>query len=253
MKNKTLRLLCFRPHFLIFILFVFLASGCKNSTPPSRPPGHPKPYKVLGKWYQPIPHAKDFSQDGIASWYGKKFHGRKTANGEIYDMYAMTAAHKTLPLGTYVRVQNKKNNKEVVVRVNDRGPFVQNRIIDLSYTAAKKLDAVGPGTIQVEVTALGAAGDPAKKTGIPDSFVPIDYYTGTFTFQVGAFKDKGNAERLVQKLNEKYKNAHISIFNSGPETFYRVRVGEYSSLQKIIKDEKILGDAGFQDAFIVAE
>jgi rare lipoprotein A len=168
-------------------------------------------------------------------------------------MYAMTAAHKTLPLGTYVLVQNQNNNKEVIVRINDRGPFVKNRIIDLSYTAAKKLGAIGPGTIPVKVTALGAAEGPAKKTGTPDSFVPVDYDTGTFTFQVGAFKDKGNAERLVQKLNEKYKNAHINTFNSGPETFYRVRVGKYSSLRQIIKDEKILKEMGFQDAFIVAE
>jgi len=253
MKTRIFQLLCFRPYFLLFILFVFLSSGCENSTPPARLPGHPKPYKVLGKWYQPIPHAKDFRQVGIASWYGKKFHGQKTANGETYDMYAMTAAHKTLPLGTYVRVQNKNNNKEVVLRVNDRGPFVKNRIIDLSYTAAKKLDAVGPGTIPVEVTALGVAEGPPQKTGTPDSFVPVDYDTGTFTFQVGAFKDKGNAERLVQKLNEKHKNVHISVFNSGPEIFYRVRVGKYSSLHQIVKDEKILKDVGFQDAFIVAE
>jgi rare lipoprotein A len=253
MKTKTIRLFLFQPHFLIFILFVILASGCENSTPPARLPGYPKPYKVMGKWYQPIPHAKDFRQDGIASWYGKEFHGRNTSNGEIYDMHAMTAAHKTLPLGTYVRVQNKNNNKEVILRVNDRGPFVKNRIIDLSYTAAKKLGAIGPGTIPVKVTALGAAEGPVKKTGIPDSFVPVDYDIGTFTFQVGAFKDKENAERLMQKLNEKYKNVHISVLKSDPEILYRVRVGKYSSLHQIIKDEKILKDVGFQDAFIVAE
>ncbi len=253
MKTKIFRRLCFRPYFLSFILFLFLTSGCENSVPPARIPGHPKPYKVLGKWYQPIPHAKDFRQDGVASWYGEQFHGRKTSNGEIYDMHAMTAAHKTLPLGTYVLVQNKNNNKEVILRINDRGPFAKNRIIDLSYTAAKKLDAVGPGTIPVRVTALGAAEGPSGKAGIPESFVPVDYDSGTFTFQVGAFKDKENAERLVKKLNEKYDNAHISVFNTGPEIFYRVRVGRYSSLNQIIKDEKTLQDIGFQDAFIVAE
>jgi rare lipoprotein A len=118
-------------------------------------------------WYQPLPHARDFRQRGEASWYGRDFHGRQTASGEIYDMYAMTAAHKTLPLGTYVRVQNRDNNKTVDVRVNDRGPFVRGRIIDLSYTAAHKIGVVGPGTAAVEIAALGAATKPRTATAYP--------------------------------------------------------------------------------------
>jgi rare lipoprotein A len=207
----------------------------------------------MGKWYQPIPDATGFREKGMASWYGKEFHGQKTASGETYDMHAITAAHKTLPLGTYVRVKNRNNNKELILRINDRGPFVKNRILDLSYTAAQKLCAIGPGTIPIEIAALGAAGGPVDKTGTPRSFVPVDYDTGTFTFQVGAFRDKRNAERLLKKLNQKYPNAHISAFNNGLYTLYRVRIGKYSSLRQIIQEDKILNDMGFQDAFIVAE
>ena len=97
-----------------FVLFLFFSTlSCSSKQPPERLPGHPKPYRIGSKWYQPIPHARDFRQTGIASWYGKKFHGRKTANGEIYNMYAMTSAHKTLPLGTWVRVHNKNNGKKI--------------------------------------------------------------------------------------------------------------------------------------------
>jgi hypothetical protein len=136
------RLIRYLPAIVALLCFI---SGCATSQPPpQKPAGYPKPYKVFGKWYQPLPDSKDFRQRGIASWYGKDFHGKKTSNGEIYDMYAMTAAHKTLPLGTYVRVHNLENNRKLEVRINDRGPFVRGRIIDLSYTAAKNLDSSGP-------------------------------------------------------------------------------------------------------------
>ncbi|MBW1894527.1 MAG: septal ring lytic transglycosylase RlpA family protein [Deltaproteobacteria bacterium] len=239
------------PFFAVFLFF--LTCGCSSKLPPSSPPGHPKPYKIGKEWYQPIPSAHDFRQTGIASWYGKKFHGRKTANGEIYDMYAMTAAHKTLPLGTWVRVYNKKNGKEAVLRVNDRGPFIQGRIIDLSYTAAKKLEVVAEGTAPVEVVALGEASEKKSRPGTPVTYKPTNFYTGNFTFQVGAFKDRNNAIRLKQKLDEVYQNAHITTWNNGDDTFYRVRVGKYASLKKIAKDENILIQNGFKDVIIVAE
>lgn len=229
-----------------------LISGCaKHQPPPKAPTGYPKPYKIGKEWYQPIPHARDFSQKGIASWYGKKFHGRTTSNGEKYNMYAMTAAHKTLPMGTYVRVKNLKNNKEIVVRINDRGPFVRSRIIDLSYTGAKKLDIVGPGTAPVEIVALGAR--KSSSAGFGGTYTPVDYYSGNFTFQVGAFTNRANAERLVAALNKEYKNAHISSFTINGEMFFRVRVGKYTTLQDIIKDEELLIQKGYADAFIVAE
>lgn len=223
------------------------------SPPPPRPtPQHPKPYRVHGVWYQPIPNARGFEQKGIASWYGRQFHGRKTSNGEIYDMYAMTAAHKTLPLGTFVRVTNLENNRSVDVRVNDRGPFVRGRIIDLSYTAANRLGVVGPGTARVKVVALGAPKPPTAGADAP-AYVPIDYYSGNFTFQVGAFIERANAERLVAKLDQRYRNAHMVPYFDGRQTFYRVRVGRSDNLEEAERYERQLVSEGFEQAFIVAE
>ena len=212
-----------------------------------------RPYKIGRNWYQPIPHARGFTQKGSASWYGKKFHGRKTSNGETYNMYGLTAAHKTLPMDTWVRVKNLDNNRSVEVRINDRGPFVRGRIIDLSYTAAKAIDMVGPGTARVEIVALGTARSGAPSTKRPQEFVPMDYQTGNFTFQVGAFKERKNAERLRKALDRRYKNAHISEFDSPDGLFYRVRVGRITNLAQAEAYEKILIQDGFVQAFIVAE
>ena len=232
---------------------LLIIHGCSTGKPAPAPAGYPKPYKVLGNWYQPVPNSHGFSQRGKASWYGKKFHGRKTANGEIYNMYAISAAHKTLPLGTYVRVHNLKNNRSIDVRINDRGPFVRGRIIDLSYTAAKKLGVVGPGTAPVKITALGTPVRSKTKKGTIRSYVPLDYYKGDFTVQIGAFTDRNNAERLKQKLDLTYKNTHITIYKNGDETFYRVRVGRCSTLQKAIEYENKLIENGFEGAFAIAE
>ena len=238
---------------VLFWCFIFLFWGCAPKAPPSRPSGYPKPYKVGKTWYQPIPHAKDFRQKGVASWYGKKFHGRKTSNGETYDMFAMTAAHKTLPFDTHVRVNNLSNAKTTVVRVNDRGPFVRGRIIDLSYSAAKNIGLVGPGTAKVEIVALGAAA-PDQPAGFDEpKYIPQDYYSGKFTFQVMAFRNREFAERLKTKLERKYKNVHISPFDNGTETLYRVRVGLSYSLEQAAEYESVLIQDGFKDAFIVAE
>ena len=230
-----------------------IASHRPSARPaPPAPSGYPKPYRVLGTWYQPIPNARNFEQSGIASWYGKKFHGRKTSNGETYNMYAMTAAHKTLPLGTFVQVSNLDNGRSVDVRVNDRGPFVRGRIIDLSYKAAKAIGMVAPGTARVRVVALGAPA-PGSVPGKTLQFLPIDYYSGNFTFQVGAFTERANALRLVQKLGRQYKNAHMTTFQDGVRTFYRVRVGQTDSLEQAQLFENQLVKEGFPGAFIVAE
>ncbi|WP_281556671.1 septal ring lytic transglycosylase RlpA family protein [Thalassomonas sp. RHCl1] len=141
-----------------------LHDAVPRAEPHSR--GGNKNYTVRGKHYQVLKSAEDFTQTGIASWYGKKFHGHLTSNGEIYDMYAMSAAHKNLPLPTYAKVTNLSNNKSVIVRVNDRGPFHESRIIDLSYSAAYKLDMLKTGTAKVRITAITDFGQkPGQKPG----------------------------------------------------------------------------------------
>ena len=240
------------PLFLIGLLIIIIF-GCTTTRepPPKQPAGYPKPYKVFGKWYQPLPDSKGFRQRGIASWYGKDFHGKKTANGEIYDMYAVTAAHKTLPLGTYVRVHNFENGREIKVRINDRGPFVRGRVIDLSYTAAKDIGIVGPGTAKVEVVALGTP--VSTDGGSSTTYVQGDYYSGNFTYQVGAFVNRENAESQKRILAKKYKNAHITVFDRGDQVFYRVRVGKFSSLEEAVKAELVLIENGYTDAILIAE
>ncbi len=234
-------------------LLIFLFYGCAAVEPPPTPPEQPKPYKIGKNWYQPLAHAQGFNQRGRASWYGRDFHGKKTSNGETYNMYAMTAAHKTLPFGTYVSICNLENNRKIEVRINDRGPFVRDRIIDLSYTAAKKLGVVGPGTADVEIIALGEPIRPdiSKSTG--QSYTPSNYYQGNFTIQIGAFSEWINAERLRKKLARSYKNVHITTYFDGNDTFYRVRAGRYSSLEEADRDEEFMIQNGYENAFAIAE
>lgn len=168
-------------------------------------------------------------QIGIASWYGSDFHGRKTSNGETYNMYALTAAHKTLAFGTYVRVTNLENKRSVKVKINDRGPFIKGRIIDLSYTAAKNLDMIGSGTAKVKVEIL-------KKAKDQDI---------TYTLQVGSFKEKRNAFKLKRELGSKYKDVYIVTSNTLPTTYYRVRIGHFKSDEEAIKSAKRLRMDGY--------
>lgn len=248
-----MRILCC---FAAALSFLMLLSACGGRSsgpvpPPEKTSGSLKPYRVGSVWYYPKAHAEGFRQRGLASWYGKPFHGRKTSSGEVYNMYAMTAAHKTLPIGTRVRVKHLKNHREVEVRINDRGPFVRGRIIDLSYTAAKRLGIFAAGTGPVEIAAVGSGG-PA--TGVrTGGDAPADYYQGNFTVQVGAFQNPQNARRLQEKLSKKYQNAHITIFRQGDQTFYRVRVGSSRDLNKALEYEAYLIRQGFSEAMVVAE
>ncbi len=160
-------------------------------------------------------------QYGIASWYGKKFHGNPTASGEIYDMYQLTAAHRTLPLGTFVMVTNLENNRSVEVKINDRGPFVKGRIIDLSYAGARSIDMVEKGTARVKVVVLRRSalmGEDEKKA-----------FGRGFTVQVGAFSDKANALKLSTTLGRKIRDVYISVFETPETLYYRVRVGHFST------------------------
>jgi len=252
------------------LFFIFLASGCSKKldspyeyghrpSPESsgqkagRTPATQRPYTIKGKQYTPMASAQGYVEKGLASWYGKKFHGRKTSNGETYDMYAMTAAHKTLPMGTWVKVNNLGNNREIIVRVNDRGPFVRGRIIDLSYTGAKKMGMVGPGTARVKVTALGRATSYSKKTKVPVAFTPVNYWKGNFTVQVGAFQIKTNAENYRKKLSNTYMNAHLIPYEDDRGSFFRVRIGRFTNLKDAERFSEKLMEQGFEQAFAVAE
>ena len=244
---------------LCLCLLWLAVGGCRSVTtvPPPReapsvPQGYPKPYRVAGQWYQPIPDADGFRQRGTASWYGAQFHGRKTSNGEIYDMYGVSAAHKTLPFGTMVRVRNLLNNQSLDVRINDRGPFVKGRIVDLSYGAAQKLGVVGPGTAPVEIVALAAPAQTVRQAGGQERLVPVDLTQGNFTFQVGAFRDRANAERLAAKLKAHHPHVHVASFDRGDGLFHRVRVGRVTTLEEADEYEQALIRQGF-DVFIVAE
>lgn len=159
----------------------------------------------------PKPAISGYTEEGNASWYGVPFHGRRASNGEVYDMNKMTAAHRTLPFDTVVRVTNLSNGKSTVVRITDRGPFVDNRIIDLSMAAAREIDSIGPGVVPVRLEIVSAVSDPSS---------------GFFTVQVGAFRDRGNAERLRERLNAAYSPIYIQAYDSPDGLFYRVRVGK---------------------------
>lgn len=181
--------------------------------------GNPPFYTVLGKRYVVLPSAEGYVERGVASWYGPTFHGASTSMGESYDMYGMTAAHKTLPLPCYARVTNLRNGKSVVVRINDRGPFVANRIIDLSYTAAAKLDMLRDGTTLVEVRTVTATN--VGKLERSD-LTPAQ----TLYLQAGAFADEGNAQRLVSRLKDNgIGSAFVQAPLDGSSRLFRVRVG----------------------------
>lgn len=201
------------------------------------------PYRVLGKDYTPMQDGRHYREEGDASWYGTKFHGQKTANGELYDLYGMTAAHKTLPLPTYVQVTNLENGRKVVLRVNDRGPFYSDRIIDLSYAAARKLGFAEKGTARVRVegidpvvwhqqrnpaylvTAQAAEPEPAVASAAIPTRMAGDLY-----LQVGAFSSVQSAERLRAQLQDQTASpVFLSVTDNASGTLHRVRIGPLSS------------------------
>lgn len=206
-----------------------------------------KSYRINGQWYHPITNSDGFRESGLASWYGAPFHGRITASGEVYNMYAKTAAHKILPLGTYVLVRNRDNGEETVVRINDRGPFVRGRVIDLSYRAAKEIEMIGPGIARVEVIAMEKG--QAKAGGVDKE---VDFSTGSFTVQVGAFANRASAENLRDKLLKQYEHVALTPVRKGSQILYRVRVGRFSCLKSARKTETRLVETGHANAFAVA-
>lgn len=200
-----------------------------------------RPYTVLGKNYTPLTTTGTYNETGVASWYGKKFHGQRTSIGEIYDMYGMTAAHTTLPIPSYARVTNLANHKSVIVRVNDRGPFLHERIIDLSYTAAAKLGIIGNGQAQVRVESLTAgadAGAPIYKEPIQVSPLPSDTppdspsASGSVYLQLGAFSSQRGAEEYQTSMRAKLSDSGKQVSLSHKNGLVRVRIGPYSNADK---------------------
>ena len=213
--------------------------------------GNPRSYVVFGKRYHPINSSRGFVERGVASWYGKKFHGRRTSNQEVYNMYAMTAAHKTLPLPTYVAVTNLENGKRVILRVNDRGPFHDNRVIDLSFAAATKLDIVRNGTGLVEVVAI----DPAVGEPPPSPSVVAGVSSKVQLYlQAGAFSIHANALRLQEHLRVAAGElAKISEAIVNGRNLYRVRIGPIADVSLADRLVQTLLSAGVTEPRIVLE
>lgn len=221
--------------------------------------GNPNSYVVLGKRYFVMESARGFVQRGTASWYGADFHGKRTSSGETYNMHAMTAAHKTLPLPTMVRVKNLSNGKTAVVKVNDRGPFVNDRIIDLSQAAAKQLGVIGPGTAEVEITALTANNIQSAATEVrpPVRAVPlqsavVENNNEEIFLQLGSFGSEVNAINMRNQLIALNEQAIvISSVNTDSGTFYRVRLGPLLDVGEAESVQKRLMRKGYQNVRIV--
>jgi len=214
--------------------------------------GTQRPYEVNGERFDPLRDATGFTEEGIASWYGADFHGRKTSNGEIYDMHAATAAHKTLPMNVYVRVTNLANGRQSVVRINDRGPFVKGRVVDLSYAVASQLGVVGPGTAPVRLEALGY-GELGPTGEIVAYRPPASYQVGPFTIQVGAFTVAQNAQRLADELRRTYGDASVVEGWVAGQKFHRVRVGLYPAMAAAESAAAQFEAKGFRNSFVVAK
>lgn len=210
--------------------------------------GGNKDYRVRGKDYKVLPSAHGFEEIGIASWYGKKFHGHLTSNGEIYDMYTMSAAHKNLPLPTYLKVTNLVNNKSVVVRVNDRGPFHQSRIIDLSYSAAHKLDMLKTGTAEVKITAITNFGQQTNnKTKVKNSHNTVNSMgISTPYIQVFATSRKQLAQETAELLASKTKQQVNYPEHHG---VYRIQIGPIDNLKTLNELLDSLKASGYPNAY----
>ncbi|CAB3682455.1 septal ring lytic transglycosylase RlpA family lipoprotein [Achromobacter marplatensis] len=300
-------------HLILMLLLAIAVAGCsstggrkkgggyyKDDGPDANPPsnldqvpdavpriepyasGANRPYVVFGQRYVPDTSGQPYKQRGIASWYGKKFHGNSTSIGESYDMYAMTAAHTTLPIPSYARVTSLVNGKTIVVRVNDRGPFHSDRIMDLSYVAAYKLGIIGPGSGQVVVESIPqeeirrlasqgapAAPEPASATGSMPVMAPVAATpvaltaeplpgpapgsapvrqapsggAGTVYLQVGAFSQPANAQSLVARINSQLGAAGAPPAQvEQSNNLYRVRIGPYPDRQSAMNDVQLVSD-----------
>ncbi len=258
-------------------------SGIQDAVPRAEPPsryGNPSSYVINGKRYYTMPSSSGYKESGIASWYGTKFHGRRTSSGEIYDIYKMTAAHKSLPLPTYVRVTNKRNARSVIVKVNDRGPFHNNRIIDLSYVAAAKLGILehGTGLVEVEVvdtyapaTATAVADAPSStaetaivattaathpQAGLQQTRLvePVGAKEISLFIQVGAFRVWDNAERLKDRLDASNLGpVRIVSRDTTSPPLYRVQIGPLASVNEADQAANSLISLGISDTQVIID
>ena len=231
-----------------------------------------KPYRIADQWYTPMKTVGNYDETGVASWYGTKFHGLLTANGETYDMHSLSAAHKTLPLPTLMRVTNMENGRTIIVRVNDRGPFVKDRLIDLSYAAANALGYADQGTAHVRVQSLEITPSPIKETlalGVklkaadqpntitvssPETLsLPVTAASGKIFVQLGAFGSKENASRLQGQLASNFPEAHTIAIHIADKTLYRVRIGPFEDMVKIEQTVLSLQQKGFDKPMVIIE
>lgn len=286
---------------LILLLFVMILAGCSSRpTPqlpatqpadssgrysmthdkaPERPPdvskvpdavprhepysrgGNRSPYEVFGQTYTVMPSAEGYKEAGIASWYGLKFHGHLTSNGEVYDMYEMTAAHKSLPLPSYVRVTNLDNGQSVVVRVNDRGPFHQDRLIDLSYAAAYRLDILqrGTGRVQVEAITPSPSGQmlasSASSTQVHTQSASMRASNDRRYLQIGAFSSETAARNVQRQVMPFVADFGVGIYTASPSgsPIYRVKIGPLNVGEPLDALIAKLAGAGFNSPHLVAE
>jgi rare lipoprotein A len=211
-----------------------------------------KPYTVFNKTYYPLKDASGYRERGVASWYGRKFHGKRASSGETYDMYALSAAHKTLPLPSYARVRNLTNNRGIIVRVIDRGPFLDNRLIDLSYTAAARLGILGAGTGLVEVEGVTPDETPAlaAQTPVPEptAAVPKLYV------QAGAFTNIDNARALRARLeNGDFRPIEIQTDQLDNHTVHRVRIGPLASIEEGDRVAARAASFGIDSVYVIVE
>ncbi|MFM9913191.1 MAG: septal ring lytic transglycosylase RlpA family protein [Methylophilaceae bacterium] len=201
-------------------------------------PANSRPYSALGVDYTPMTELQAYKASGIASWYGRRYHGQKTSSGELYDMYGMTAAHTILPIPSYVRVTNPETKRSIIVRVNDRGPFKKDRVIDLSYAAAHKLNLIkrGSGFVEIELidprnASIVAPPETGETKPVETTESPVAKYSGIY-IQLGAFRQKENAEQLISKLKQQGLAQGLGVGSWYNGDIYRVRLGPYASKQE---------------------
>ncbi|MBE01541.1 septal ring lytic transglycosylase RlpA family protein [uncultured Marinobacter sp.] len=235
-----------------------------------RQAGNKSPYTVWGKTYRVLASNDGYVARGTASWYGEKFHGHKTSNGEIFDMYQMSAAHKSLRIPSYARVTNLENGRSVIVRVNDRGPFHSDRLIDLSYAAAKKLGFQERGTAPVEVAAITVrsdgsmflAGEPFQlgESHSPAASAPVVAEASTggveqaLFVQLGSFSSRDPAEALVSRVRALLGNpARIRAFQTGSGLFHRVQVGPFETEEDARQTQALLESHGFSQTILLTD